>query len=141
MHAADLLGKRAFLTPERIALVELETGARYTYLELNQRANRLANFMHDQLGVQPGDRVSIIAKNSIAYIDLFYGLPKIGAIFAPFNWRLTSRELAYMINDLEPKVLIVEPEFEPVLNEMRSDIHVDHFVSLRGAEIPESTAI
>jgi fatty-acyl-CoA synthase len=136
MHAADLLSKRADLTPERIALVELETVRRFSYAELNERANRLANFMRDELGVRPGDRVSILARNSIVYIDLFYGLPKIGAIFAPFNWRLTSRELAYMVNDLEPKVLIVEPEFVPVVDEMRNEIRVEHFVGLRGAEMP-----
>ncbi len=135
MHAADLLSKRAELTPERIAIVEMETGKRFTYAELNERANRLANFMRDELGVRPGDRVSILAKNSIVYIDLFYGLPKIGAIFAPFNWRLTARELAYMVNDLEPKVLIVEPEFVPVVDEMRADIQVEYFVGLRGAEM------
>jgi len=138
MHAADLLSKRVELTPERIALVELETGKRYTYGELNERANCLANFMRNELDVQPGDRVSILAKNSIVYIDLFYGLPKIGAIFAPFNWRLTARELAYMINDLEPKVLIVEPEFVPVVEEMRAEIQIEYYVSLRGAELPEA---
>src|SRR5512134_2802317 len=136
MHAADLLSKRADLTPERIALVELETGQRYTYADLNERANRLANFMRDELDVQPGDRVSILAKNSIVYIDLFYGLPKIGAIFAPFNWRLTSRELTFMLNDLEPKVLIVEPEFAPLVEEMKADVRVEHYVNLRGAKIP-----
>jgi len=135
MHAADLLSKRAELTPERIALVELETGRRFTYAALDARANRLANFMHDALGVRKGDRVSILAKNSVVYVDLFYGLPKIGAIFAPFNWRLTARELAYMVNDLEPKVLLCEPEFVPVVEEMRPKIHVEHFVSLRGAHI------
>jgi fatty-acyl-CoA synthase len=136
MHAADLLSKRADLTPERIAIVELETGTRFTYGELNERANRLANFMHAELGVRAGDRVSILAKNSIVYIDLFYGLPKIGAIFSPFNWRLTARELAYMINDLEPKVLIVEPEFVSVVEEMRAETDVEYFVGLRGAEMP-----
>ncbi len=135
MHAADLLSKRAELTPEHIALVELETGGRYTYAALNARANRLANFMHDTLGVCEGDRVSILAKNSIVYVDLFYGLPKIGAIFAPFNWRLTARELTYMVNDLEPKVLLCEPEFAPVVEEMRPKIHIEHLVSLRGAKI------
>jgi fatty-acyl-CoA synthase len=136
MHAADLLSKRAHLTPERLALVELETGKRYTYEQLNVRANRLANFLRDELGVQPGDRVSILARNSIVFIDLFYGLPKVGAIFAPFNWRLTARELTFMINDLEPKVLIVEPEFVGVVEEMKADIRVEHYVSLRGAEMP-----
>ena len=138
MHAADLLSKRAHLTPERIALVELETGERYTYEKLNERANRLANFMRDELGVQPGDRVSILAKNSIVFIDLFYGLPKIGAIFAPFNWRLTSRELTFMLNDLEPTVLIVEPEFVQVVDEMKPNIHVEHYVNLRGAGLAKA---
>ena len=136
MHAANMLSKRAELTPDRVGLVELETGRRFSYAELNDRANRLANFMRDELGVQPGDRVSILAKNSIVYIDLFYGLPKIGAIFAPFNWRLTARELTYMINDLEPKVLIVEPEYVSAVKEMRGDIAVEHYISLRGAELP-----
>ena len=136
MHAADLLSKRAELTPERIALVELETGQRFTYDQLNERANRLANFLHDELGVRSGDRVSILARNSIVYLDLLYGLPKIGAIFAPFNWRLSARELTFMVNDLEPKVLIVEPEFLPAVEAMRADIEVEHYVNLRGATMP-----
>jgi fatty-acyl-CoA synthase len=135
LHAADLLSKRADLTPDRIALVELESNQGYTYAELNRRANRLANFMKDRLGVQKGDRVSILAKNSVIYIDLFYGLPKIGAIFAPFNWRLTSQELIYIIHDLEPKVILCEPEFAGVLAEMRPAIHIEHVIALRGAQI------
>ncbi len=106
-----------------------------TYAELNERANQLANFMLNELGVKPGDRVSILAKNSIVYLDLFYGLPKIGAIFAPFNWRLTPIELTYMINDLEPKVLICEPDFVPTIEAMQGDIDVPQLISLRGAKI------
>ncbi len=132
MHAADLLSKRADLTPDRIALVELETGRRFTYAALNARANRLANFMRARLGVQPGDRVAVLAKNSVAYIDLLYGLPKIGAIFAPFNWRLTAHELIYMTNDLAPSVLIFEPEFAPLVEAMRPNVQVGHYVALGG---------
>ncbi len=135
MNSAHLMWKRAELTPDRVALVELETGTRYTYLALNLRTNRLANFMRHHLGVEKGDRVSILAKNSIIHIDLLYGLPKLGAIFAPFNWRLTARELAYMVKDLEPKVLLCEPEFVPVFEEMRGEIDIEHIVSLRGAQI------
>lgn len=135
MNAAHLMWKRAELTPDRVALVELETSARFTYRDLNERTNRLANFMRDKLGVQKGDRVSILAKNSIVYLDLLYGLPKIGAIFAPFNWRLTARELIYMVNDLEPKVLLCEAEFVPLLEELLEETHIEHLVSLRGAEI------
>lgn len=135
MHAADLLSKRAHLTPNREALLELATGQRYTYAELNARANRLANFLQGKLGVQKGDRVSILAHNSVAYVDLFYGLAKIGAIFAPLNWRLVARELTYIVNDCQPKVLIGGPDFLDVLDELRPQVSVDHYVSVEGAPI------
>ncbi|MEW6400429.1 MAG: long-chain fatty acid--CoA ligase [Chloroflexota bacterium] len=135
MNAADLLTKRANLTPDREALYDLMSGVRYTYAQLNERANRAANYLCDRYGVQKGDRVSILAHNSIAYVDLLFGLGKIGAILAPLNWRLTSRELTYIVNDCQPKVLIVGPEFASVLEEMRGDINVEHVISLEGADI------
>ena len=134
MHAADLLSKRAHLTPDREAMLELPAGRRYTYAELNERANRLANWMQ-ALGVQKGDRVSILAHNGVAYIVLFYGLAKIGAIFAPLNWRLLAPELVYIVSDCTPKVLICGPEFVDTLAEMRPEVDVTHYVSLEGAEI------
>ncbi|MGD9147752.1 MAG: AMP-binding protein, partial [Anaerolineae bacterium] len=62
MHAADLMTSRARLTPDREAMLFLPAGERYTYAELNARANCLANWMR-QLGVEKGDRVSILVHN------------------------------------------------------------------------------
>ncbi len=135
MNAADLLTKRANLTPNREALYDLTSGIRYTYAQLNERANRAANFLREKFNVQKGDRVSILAHNSIAYVDLLFGLGKIGAIFAPLNWRLTSRELTYIINDCQPKLLIIGPEFISVYEEMRGQIRVEKTISLEGAKI------
>ncbi|MCB9142926.1 MAG: long-chain fatty acid--CoA ligase [Anaerolineales bacterium] len=134
MHAADQLTNRSRLTPDREALLFLDTGERFTYGELNARANRAANYMR-ALGVQPGDRVSILAQNSVVYLDLFYGLAKIGAIFAPLNWRLTAAELTYIVNDCAPAVLICSAEFTGLLAEMRPDVFVEHLVSLENAVI------
>ena len=138
MHAADLMSKRAHLTPEREALLETATGRRFTYEQLNDRASCLANFFQDKLGVQKGDRVSILAHNSVIYLDLFYGLSKIGAILAPLNWRLVARELSYIVNDCGSRVLLCGPEFVDTLAEMRPNIDVAHFVSLEGAQIPNA---
>jgi fatty-acyl-CoA synthase len=140
MHAADLLSKRAELTPDRVALVEVATGCRFTYAELNVRANRLANFLRAGLGVQPGDRVSILARNSVVFLDLLYGLPKIGAIFAPFNWRLTAHELAYMVDDLAPAVLLYEAEFAPVAAALAAAAPALHLVALDDATAAELAA-
>ncbi|MGQ9733862.1 MAG: class I adenylate-forming enzyme family protein [Candidatus Bipolaricaulia bacterium] len=134
MHAADLLSRRAELTPKRVALVELATGRRWTYAELNERANRLANWLR-RLGIEEGDRISILAHNSVVYIDLLYGLAKLGAIFAPLNWRLTARELSYIVNDCEPKGLIFGPEFVSLVEELRPQARVSHYVGLEGAQV------
>src|SRR5512136_2963807 len=140
MHAADLMTARARLTPDREALLEAATGRRFTYGELNARANRAANFLRDRLGVQKGDRVSILADNSVTFIDLLYGLGKIGAIFAPLNWRLTAHELTYIVNNCEPRVLVCGPEFVSVLNEMRPQINVPSYVTVEGAQIESALA-
>jgi len=135
MHAADLLTKRAMLTPDREALFDLHTGRRHTYAELNARANRAANMLSERFNVQKGDRVSILALNSLPYVDLLFGLAKIGAIFAPLNYRLAARELTYIIGDLQPKVLLCGPDYSAVLAEMRNEIEVDQFIALEGADI------
>jgi fatty-acyl-CoA synthase len=134
MHAADLLTHRSRLTPHREALLELDTGRRFSYADLNRRACRLANCMAG-LGVQAGDRVSILAHNSVAYLDLFYGLAKMGAIFTPLNWRLTAAELSYIVNDCTPKVMVVGPEFAGVWTAMQQAVSVEHVISLDEAEI------
>jgi len=138
MNAADLLSKRANLTPDREALYDLHTNKRYTFAELNARANRAANFLRDKYDVQKGERVSILAQNCLPFVDLLFGLGKIGAIFAPLNWRLTARELVYIVNDLQPKVLICGPEYVSVLEEMRDEIDVEHFISLEGVQIADT---
>lgn len=134
MHSADLLTARARLTPQREALLYTHTGERFTYAQLNARANRAANWLR-ALGVNKGDRVSILAHNSVIYLDLFYGLAKIGAIFAPLNWRLTARELSYIVGDCEPQVVLCGPEFVATLNEMREVLRGAHIVSVEGARI------
>lgn len=135
MHAADLMTKRAHLTPDREALLFADSGQRLTYAQLNERANRAANFLQCKLGVRPGDRVSILAHNDLPFIDLFYGVAKIGAILAPLNWRLVASELSYIVNDCRPKTLLCGPDFVETLAEMRPNINIEHTVSLGSAQI------
>jgi fatty-acyl-CoA synthase len=139
-HAADLLSARARLTPDREAVFEEHTGLRCTYAQLNDRACRVANYLREHLGVVKGDRVSILAHNSLVYLDLLYGTAKIGAVFAPLNWRLTARELAYIIEDCQPKVILCGPEFSPLLLEMAAKFgherYQPRFIALDNADIP-----
>jgi fatty-acyl-CoA synthase len=136
LNAANLLSTRANLTPERQALYDVHSGQMFTFRQLNQRANRLANFMHRRYDIQKGERVSILAYNGLAYVDLLYGLGKIGGVFAPLNWRLTARELLYILHDSKPKVLVCGPEFIAVLEEIRTKVDIPEIISLVGANIP-----
>lgn len=136
MYAAELLRTRANLTPERQALYDVHTDQTFTFRQLNQRANRLANFLREHYDLKKGERVSILAYNGLAYVDLLYGLGKIGGVFAPLNWRLTARELLYIIHDCQPKVLVCGPEFVPVLEEIRKKSNIPEIIALEGANIP-----
>jgi len=136
----DILARRARLTPDREALYDLHTGLRYSYADLNTRANRAANLLRERYAVKKGDRVAILAQNSIAYVDLLFGSMKLGAVFTPLNWRLTARELIYIVNDCQPRVILVGPEFAPVWQEMRGEVAVPVTLSLEGAPIAAAQA-
>lgn len=139
MHAADLLTHRACLTPDREAIYDQASNQRYTYAKLNRRANRLANGLHQQLGLRKGERVAILAHNSIAYVDLLYGLGKLGAILTPLNWRLNARELIYILKDSSPRLLFCGPEFGELLAQIRQEVNLEQVIALEGA--PFSNAI
>ncbi len=134
MDAAHLLSRRAELTPDRIAVVDRSDGRRYTYAELNARACRTAHYLRS-LGVGMGDRVSILAHNSLVYLDLLYGVGKIGAVLAPLNWRLQPRELAYIVGDCTPKALFCGPEFVDAARQIVAEAPVPHLVGVDGATV------
>ncbi|MEM7800226.1 MAG: AMP-binding protein, partial [Chloroflexota bacterium] len=128
MNAVNLLTHRARQTPDSEAIVEVATGDRFTFADINRRACQTARWLL-ALGIGYGDRVSILGHNSIAYVDLFFACGKIGAIFTPLNWRLTADELAWILNNCDSKVLLVEPEFETVARQLNQVTHVKHVVS------------
>lgn len=77
-----------------------------TNSEIGEQANRLANAMLS-LGVQPGERVSILGENSIEHALFFVAASKVGAVAVPLNYRLAPAELGYILSDSEAKLLIV----------------------------------
>nr|MCS5608234.1 AMP-binding protein [Alphaproteobacteria bacterium] len=78
-NIGQFLSKRAHLNPTMEALVDVATGRRLNYREIDLRANKLANAMRD-LGVRKGDRVAILMMNGVEYFESFTGLAKIGAV-------------------------------------------------------------
>ncbi len=108
--AGALSEKRATLTPERTGLIDANTGETYSYAELDRRANRTARLLRAS-GVGKGDRVAAVSRNRPELVDLYFATAKVGAVLAPLSHRLASRELALMLDDVDPSMLVVEAPF------------------------------
>ncbi len=124
-HAAKLFGRKVgVVCGER----------RFTYREFNERADRLSSALL-RLGARKGDRVAYLSFNCHRLLEAYYGVPQIGAILLAMNIRLSPEELAYILNDAAPRVLCFDPEFIPLVESLRPQVHsVEHYVALRGAK-------
>jgi len=123
MLIGDWLGRRALLTPEKIALRDaIHGGEPITYRGWNLAANRAAQLLRT-LGVTKGDRVAVLAHNCIEYLDLWFACGKLGAILQTLNWRLTPRELSGLIVDALPRILVYGPEFLEQIRALRTTKH------------------
>ncbi len=87
---------------------------RVTHAQYAERTARLAAGL-SAAGVCVGERVAILALNGLEYLDLFGAAARLGAIVVPINWRLSTEEVAYVIQDVAPKVLIVADEFRALV--------------------------
>jgi fatty-acyl-CoA synthase len=114
MLHADILGERARLTPGSTALVEVATGARFTYAELNARACQCAHVLCDSLQVAPGERVGVLSLNRVEYVDLLFAAAKSGIVLVPLSIRLTAHELSAIVADSGLRVLLAERAFAPL---------------------------
>lgn len=132
MYVNNWLTRRAALTPDKIALVDTTDGdRRITYREWNRQVNRAADFLRQRLSVERGDRVAVLAMNCVEYLDLWFACGKIGAAIQLLNWRLTPRELAGLIRDATPRVLVYGADFAATVAELRGQAAcVRHFVAL-----------
>jgi fatty-acyl-CoA synthase len=119
MFLGDWLGRRAQLTPDKVALVDRAgTPRAVSYREWNRAADRSARLLRS-LGISRGDRVAVLAHNGLEFLDLWFACGKRGAILQPLNWRLTARELAALIDDAGPKLLAYGPEFIDRVRDIR----------------------
>jgi fatty-acyl-CoA synthase len=107
---ADILSERSRLSPERTALVEVATGRRFSYSELDHRASVCARAWLYGLGLKRGDRIGILSANCVEFVDAFFAAAKSGVILVPLGTRLTAAELAAIVEDCSVSALIYGPE-------------------------------
>jgi len=132
MIVGNWIGRRAQLTPDKVALIDTLNGQRrITYRAWHASVNRTARYLQEELGVERGDRVAVLAHNCVEYLDIWFAAGRIGAILQNLNWRLTPRELEELIVDGAPVALIYGSTFTAQVDALRDKLpSVEHVVAL-----------
>ncbi len=107
------LAKRAHLSPRQEGMVDVASGRRFTYDEMNRRCNQTANLLKS-LGAKKGDRVAFLMMNGAEFVESYFAVAKLGAVCVPLNWRLTPDELEFILKDSGASILIYSEEFAEV---------------------------
>lgn len=95
--------------PDKTALIMGEQSLKFG--QLNAAVNRLAHGML-ALGVEPGDRVGLLAENCLEFLVVVLAAAKLGAFLVPYNFRYSAEEIAYVTGNATPRLLFVGPGYE-----------------------------
>lgn len=136
MAVGRLLKNAAIRYRDKEALYCVTTGRRFSFLELNERTNRLANGLM-KLGLKKGDMVAFLITNRSEIVETFFTLAKTGLLGLPLNYRLIAKEIVQMMALTDAKVLIFEDTFSKVAEHVRKQLPgVGKFIGI-GKAIPD----
>ncbi|MHB8156531.1 MAG: long-chain-fatty-acid--CoA ligase [Desulfocucumaceae bacterium] len=119
MDLGGVLALNSRRHPDKEALVY--EGKRYSYRDYNAEANKMAHALI-KLGVTKGDRVALMMQNSDRYCFAFFAVQKAGGVAVPMNFRLAAPEAQYVADHSESSVMIFDPEYLPLVKEIRSGL-------------------
>jgi len=107
-HLHEILTEGAARFGGRVAVIFRER--RLDYDALLHAARALAAELREA-GAGPGDRVALLDENSLEYPVVVFAISLIGAVFVPVNFRYSADEIAYVVNDSAPRLLLVSPGY------------------------------
>ena len=111
-------------------LASITPSARLTYAQLDERVNRLTHALAG-LKIGRGERVAILALNHHRYLELYYGVPQLGAAVVPINFRITPAEVLYIIEHSEAVAVCVDDALAPMIDALRPRLTaVKQFISI-----------
>ncbi len=104
-------------------------GARVSYAELNCRVDDLCHHLAS-LGLRADDRVAVQVEKSPAALALYLAILKSGAVYLPLNTAYKGAEIAYFLQDAEPRIFICDPARELELAPLAKAAHVQNISTL-----------
>lgn len=118
----DWLQRWAQFSPQAKALTDGDSGRFLNYQELYEQSCTGAAYLQKKSNIKAGDRVVLFSTNEINSYILFFALARLGATLVPINFRLTARELIFVINDADPTLVIYEQQFSQLMSEIKKDL-------------------
>ena len=112
-------------------MYDLASGRDFSYSQMNERVARVAGMLRET-GIQPGDRVAFLCLNTSDVMELIFGCWRVGAVCLALNFRLTPPELAFILNDSEASMVLVDAPFAPLAEPTKSLTNVEHWVMTDG---------
>ena len=137
MTLGEIARRNARFYPDKPAFVMGDR--RVSFAEYNRRVNRLVHALRARR-LRAGDRLAFLSRNSLECLDVFGAAEKGGFPVAPLNFRLTARELAPVVERIEPRVLFVQSRYFETAEALAATLgHDVVFVAMDGAA-PEGWA-
>ena len=124
MPRTDWLDRHALHHPDAPALVWVPTGDTYTYGELNRMSAQVAAVLVETYALEPGDRVAVLAPNTVEHVLLFAAAQKAGLVLVPLNSRLGPSELAPVVSDSAPALICVASTHASAIQNVETGAHL-----------------
>ena len=121
MLVSDIVANNARSRGAAVALVVGEEEV--TYGRLAELVGETARALAGR-GIGHGDRVAVLAKNGLEYVQLYFATAAIGAILVPLNFWHRAAEHAHTVGDSAPSLLFVEAQYDEVIAEVRPELPV-----------------
>jgi fatty-acyl-CoA synthase len=131
----DWLRHWSLHSPTNTALFDGETNESWTYSNIWRRSQAGAAFLQEKYSLQKGDRVLYVGQNDLSVISLFFSCARIGAVLVPVNYRLSASEVAYILGDANPRLVVHDDFYEALAKEAHqlSEKKSSSLLALRGA--------
>ncbi len=125
-HAVGVFPRREIVTRRADKSIH-----RHTYADFAARARRLAGALQ-RLGVRPGDRVATLGWNHYQHLEAYFGIPMMGGVLHTLNLRLHPDELAFIVNDADDQVVLVDQTLLPLWEQVAPRTRVRHVIVVGG---------
>jgi long-chain acyl-CoA synthetase len=129
MNLAENLERSAYYFPDHLAVIHEDR--KFSFLELNQEANRVATALI-RLGIQNGDHVALCIPNSYEWLAFYFGVLKAGAVAVTLPSTLTKDEMVRLLDNAQPRILFTVDEKLDDLGDRRGRPHLEKVISDRG---------